>query len=175
MHDLSLDMWRAAKTAHQKATALFVFQNAHGVRIFGESDPDPELLGLAGPRLADGSWVADGSITAGRDSLQVIGHGGLVLKWGSLRETLVPTESDLLGSLKQSETGAVTLTLNNAAEPFDKQFSLIQATEPLLGAQGKIMLTFPGVPIRDAATRFSGRVTKYVLTSTTCELTLEAV
>ena len=172
MHDLSLDMYQATRRANQAMTVLFVLETAFGAYLFAEKDVDPSLLGIVGRRKADGSWKADGTIKAGADSMPVLGHGGEVHKIGRLLKTLTPIETDLLGAYRQSETSSVTLTLRNAAG----RISEIEATQPLNGASGKIMLLYPGLPLSDAVTMFRGRVTSSLvdLGSGKCSLTLNA-
>lgn len=174
MTELSLDLYKALMDGHRTAILLFALTNASGVRIYGEADPAEEYRLIVEPPRADGTYLADGSVTAGADSVDVVGHGGLLVNPGRLRETMTPISTAVLGAYEQTEAGSMTVQLNNAGPPEGRPFTLMEAAENVLGAEGRVILTFPGVLARDALTTFSGTVVKSKITATMCELTMEA-
>ena len=152
---------------------LIVFEliNSFGVYAFSDIDPSDEMLGMSGVVYADGSHLADGSFTAGGDSIGLLGSGARVKSFGAIREAANSDPRDLLSAFKKTETPSFTIVLDNA----DNYFGQIAAGQNLLGAKGKVRVGYPDVIAREYLPRFSGTVQSYELTRQALTLQLRAV
>ena len=79
--------------------------------------------------IADGSHLADGSITAGNLTIGLIDKGARVLSFGSLERTIQPKKDDLLTAYSGKQLQHVSIELDNV----DDYFARLIAQEPFLG------------------------------------------
>ncbi len=175
MFSLSQEFHRARRERNQAPLILFCLTNAHGARFYSDRHPTDAALGLLAARLADGGGLADGGLSAGEGSKNLLDRGARVLSFGRLRETLAPFKGDLLASLKQEEAASLSVQLSNAGAVGQRPFTRLEATENLLGATGEVLLGLPGVKPRDYLRRFRGRVESYRLEADTLTLSLRAI
>lgn len=167
---------RAYHEAREKrgATELIAFEltNAYGTYVFSDLAPSDAMLGLAGAPMADGSYLADGSATAGSGYVALLGYGPYVKSFGTIRQTMTAgATGDILAGFVASEPASFTITLHNRGN----LFSRIEARENLLGAVGRVRLGYPGLAAVDYLDRFAGVVTQYQLTRALAVLQLVAV
>lgn len=169
--EVSREFHQLSQEANRQALVVFTLDSGFGRHVFYSNPPGDELLGMLDANLADGSHLADGSCLAGSDTYQILGHGSLVARFGTLRESLSPIGDDLISGLKQDEVGSLSLRLNER----DDLLARLEAGQGLLWSLGRIMLGFNGLQTPEFADRFQGRVVSYQLNRQGMVLKLRAV
>lgn len=141
------------------ATALVVMilRTAYGEYALSDKPLTPEMLGLAGLKLADGSWLADGSIVAGGNYRALLASGDLVSKFGRIRETLSPIRDDIAAGLRSGQASTMSVVL----EDQDGLLAGLDGTGELAGAEAEILFGYAGLEARHWIKRYSGQISKY--------------
>jgi hypothetical protein len=174
MLSLSQDFHQARARRSQRPEVLLTLVNAFGARVYGERHPSDEAAGLAGPPVADGSYLADGAARAGEGSLNLLDRGARVLSFGRVRESLTPDGAGFSAGLREGEPGRLTVALSNAGPAGGRPFTRLEGAENLLGARVRLLVGYAGLAARDYLTRFTGQVSSYRLEPERLTLTLEA-
>ena len=86
--------------------------------------------------IADGSHLADGSITAGSGSAGVIEKEGRVISFGTFERNLQALKDDILGAYQSKTLQYLSVDLDNS----DGKFAQLIASEPFIGRPLNIML-----------------------------------
>jgi len=152
--------WAAAQTNRQPLVVLAILTPG-GRRLYSKMAPPLSLAGFQEPRLADGSWSADGTDFAGRYASPILSRRGDVEAMGSLSESLQASAGELIGLLSAGRTGDVSIKLKNTADEEGLlHFSRLVALngEGLVGSQAEITVNFPELTSDDALKRFYGRI-----------------
>ncbi|MBI4800148.1 MAG: hypothetical protein HY794_15760 [Desulfarculus sp.] len=165
---VSPNWFKASRLPTARPCILFRLTNAYGQYAFSNLLPDDEMLGLAEPKRADGSWLADGSATGG--AMSQMADGALIKTFGALSEGLSPQTDNLLLGLSQDEMPAITILLANRANLFAR----LACTQNLLQAVGELLIGFEGIPVREYMLRYRGKVQRVLLTRDEATLELEA-
>lgn len=147
--------WRdAAAKAGATPVVELLLTNAYGRMVYGISAPsNAQVQGTAGPFLADGSVMADGTV-GGDDSVDILDVDGLIAQLGPVREALSPRTGDAWGGLQRQEVGSLSVTLANKNNLGGK----LMAWQNLVGAQAEIVVGFDGVAPGEFMRRFQGEV-----------------
>lgn len=149
---------------------LFRLTNSFGQYVFAKHGLEDGVVRVAGPYLADGSHLADGSIRGGADSLGVLGEGRYVESFGGLTQSLVPLLDNVLGAWQQTEIAEAQAVLKD----WNGLLRRIACTQDVAGATGEYLLGYPGTSIYDFITFFNGVVQDYVLTRMRLSLDMAA-
>lgn len=106
-------------------------------------------------RRFDGSWRYDGSVQYGA-TVEDLYYG--VISVSPLNEG----DEGAAGSLEiqPSRRGTLSVEVPNPT----KLMSELIASDPIIGATGKLILTFPGLTAAARVTRFAGEVSRVTLT-----------
>lgn len=112
--------------------------------------------------IADGSWIADGSVTAG-SSLGLLEASGRLLGISGNERTIQPKRKDFLTAYGQKQKQHLAVTLDNA----DHHFSKLVAKEPLLSKPLTKYVGFQDDPIGEHLQRFDGTITEVKIDGTT--------
>lgn len=164
-------MYRLSINFHNRLTrgeipiTYDVIQTHLGYRAYAEK----ELIGvfdLTG-YIADGSHLADGSITAGDVSAGIIEKSGRVLNFGNFERTLQPKKDDVLASFSGKQIQHLSMQLDNS----DRYFSQLIAKEPFIGRPIKRYVGFEADPQSEHLNIFSGIISEITVLPT---LTIEA-
>jgi hypothetical protein len=171
MYNLSQAFHRARKERNQRPEIVFVLVTAFGAHVYSDRQPSEKVLRLTSPPRADGTYLADGSITGGIDHLDTIDWGAHALSLGRLRESLSPA-GKLLATFQTKEKGSWQVVLANSGPQGRRRFSRMEAQEQLVGAKGYLTIGYPAVEARDYMQRFEGKVEVYKLEADRLTLTL---
>ncbi len=106
--------------------------------------------------LADGSHLADGSITAGSVGAGVLEKEGRVISFGSFERLLQPMKSDILGSYQSKVLQHMSVQIDNA----DGKFARLIASEPFIGRPLKYYVGFETDSQSEHLNFFSGVITE---------------
>lgn len=117
--------------------------------------------------LADGTYSADGTITAGT-GIGVLEKSARLLSLGPVEQAIQPKTSGLPVAYTIKEQSIFSVTLNNG----DKHFSEILPKEPFLGQTMDYYLGFEALSFSEHLKLWSGIISELELTSS--ELTIEA-
>ncbi len=169
--EVSREFHQLSQEANRQALTVFTLDSGYGRYVFYANPLPDELLGMLDAHLADGTHLADGQSLAGGDTYQVLGHGPLVERFGSLRESLSPIGDDLISGLKQDEVGSLSLRLNER----DGLLARLESGPGLLWSLGQVLVGYVGLKPREFASRFQGRVVSYQLNRQGMVLKLRAV
>ena len=107
-----------------------------GYRAYAEKEM-ARVFDISG-YLADGSVTADGSHTAGSETIGLIDKSARILDMGKLERTIQPQKDDLLAAYEGKQLQHVSLSLDNA----DDYFSRLIAKEPFIGRPIEIRCGF---------------------------------
>jgi len=122
----------------ESLTRLLLFLNAYGVRIWGEEKPIKLAESEGTIRFADGTYEADGVVTAGAGLGVLFDISARLLPIGNM-DTGNPDFS-LEDFVDQSEGTIVAFELSNE----DGLFSIIEATENIISATVQLIGIPPG-------------------------------
>lgn len=143
--------------------------NTHlAARYYGKK----ELQGIfsTSGMIADGTYLADGSITAGGGSVgNVADKSARVLDFGSLERSLVSQTSNLLSSFSGKQQQHNEIVLDNA----DDYFSKMLPKEPFLSRTLSIHVGFEDLPQSDHPQMFQGIITEVSIDESTMRLLAE--
>lgn len=106
--------------------------------------------------IADGTFLADGTIIAGGYSVGLIDKGARVLSFGSFERTLQPLNDDVLTAYSGRQLQHISLELDNV----DRYFSRLIAKEPFLGRPISLYVGFEEDPQGDHMSIFRGIVSE---------------
>lgn len=132
------------------AVIIVFISGAGGVRVFSAEEIEDGLVGQGGGRFfADGSQIADGSIKAGSDTLDLVGICPWLIDIGKFTQGYFGGLSSI-DALSRVTAPRIQLQISNAhnARGF-RQMSEILAREPLLNARVDVSMGFPGTTISD--------------------------
>lgn len=147
------------------------FDNAFGRRVWSDQAITDEMLALGQPALADGTWTADGSITAGSGSGGILAYGPRVRRFGAPRGSLSGNARDPLSGLSEEEISSLIMVLDDT----DKEMRRIACVENLVGGPMIISLGYKNMESRDFLARFSGTAWRASFQNNECTLELRAV
>lgn len=135
-------------------TPYVVIQTHLGYRAYAEKELKAvfDLLGY----IADGSSLADGSITAGSASSGVIEKSGRVVSFWSFERTLQPKKDDVLVAYSGKQIQHISLEMDNS----DRYFSQLIAKEPFIGRPIKCYVGFEDSPQSEHLSVFSGVISE---------------
>lgn len=149
---------------------LFRLTNSFGQYVAAKHGLADEIVRVAGPYLADGSHLADGSIRGGSDSLGVLGEGRYIESFGGLTQSLVPLLDNVLGAWQQTEIAEAQAVIKD----HDGLWRRVACTQDVAGATGEYLVGYPGTSIYDFITIFNGVIQNYILTRMRLSLDMAA-
>lgn len=149
---------------------LLILTTVMGQYAISDVAPGDEMITLAGIKIADGSYLADGSATAGAGTMPLLGAGDWVIKWGTISEQFAGLSGVLLGSVRRDRLTEYSVTLDN----HEGLFSRIKAEQRLVGSTLELRLGYGGLAGHEWITRFTGRVYKAKVSRTDCVLYLRS-
>jgi hypothetical protein len=131
-----------------------VIQTHLGYRAYAEKELKGvfSLLGY----IADGSYLADGSITAGSASAGIIEKSGRVLNFGSFERTLQSKKDDVLAAYSGKQIQHISMNMDNS----DRYFSQLIAKEPFIGRPIKCYVGFENDSQSEHLSIFSGIISE---------------
>lgn len=142
-----------------------VIRTGHGYRAYAEK----ELVGVfdTAGYIADGTYSADGTITAGALSAGVLEKSARVISFGAFNRSLQPINSDILGGYQSKALQSLAVELENS----DRHFSRLIAADPFIGMQIKYYVGFEDLPQSEHIKIFSGIINEITLMP---KMTIEA-
>lgn len=168
MRPRSLNFATAQADPRSVPLIVVAVTTAAGVRVFCASGmTDDEVWAELGA-LADGTYVADGSLTAGAQLLPVIAIQPIVLSYGAMRDTGSILPTILLRGQRAREVGNMEIALRNDDDTCGKMLS----QDLLLGGTLTVATGFRGLRRDQFVTRFAGVVQEILLTKE--QLTIRA-
>lgn len=114
-----------------------------------------EVFDISG-YIADGSVMADGSYTAGSETIGLIGKAARVLDMGRLERTIQPKKDDVLAAYSGKQLQHISIELDNA----DGYFSRLIAKEPFIGRPIAIRCGFEADSYAAHINLFSGVISE---------------
>ena len=125
-----------------------------GYRAYAEKELTKvfDLLGY----IADGTYLADSSITAGSISAGIIEKSARVVSFGSFERNLQSLKDDVLGSYQSKTLQFLSVDLDNS----DAYFAKLMAKEPFIGRMLSYYLGFEEDPQSEHLELFSGIITE---------------
>ena len=149
----------------EQPTIYVVIDTHLGYRAYSAKEMTAvfDVLGF----LADGSHLADGSITAGSASAGVLEKSARLLDPGSFERTISPKKDDVLAAYQGKQQQHISVQLDNA----DNYFSRLTAKEPFIGRTLRIYVGFEDEPQADHLRPFTGIISELSMLPV---LTLEA-
>ena len=144
----------------------YIVINTHmGYRAYAEKELGA-VFDVTG-YIADGSYDADGTITAGSAGAGVIEKAGRVISFGSFERSLQSMKEDILGSYQSKTLQHMSIQLDNS----DRYFAQLIASEPFIGRTMQFYIGFEADPQSEHIRQFSGIITEMTVMQT---LTIEA-
>lgn len=142
---------------------LFFIENQNSLRIFSSSDVPDDLIGQGGSRFfLDGTWLLDGSVTLGIDTLEESGIHPWILDAGSFEEGRSLT-LDPFRAIVEHEIPRLQFTVSNKVDRDGyPQMSRILAQEPFINALVDVRFAFKGQNIFDLVLLAAFRVRRIV-------------
>jgi hypothetical protein len=171
MYSVTRAFHEKQETRDSRPLLLLFFVNKHGTRLWSDITPGEEMSGSREIHLADGSWLADGTVYAGLGSAALLAAESRVLDFGDLRESLLPLEESLQASSGMAERAQYKVVLDNS----DSEIARIAAVENVLDAYGELRIGWPGLWGGDFMTRFRGKCLSYKFGRTSATLDFQAV
>lgn len=156
-------MYRATKNFHDRITRgekpyAHILINTHmGFRGYAERTVD-DATGY----LADGTYKADGSITAG-SGLGLLETQRRLLSYSGFDRTVQPKKSDIMAAYNRKRQQSISITLDNA----DHHFSELIGLEVFLSRMLYLYLGFIDLNINEHLRLFAGQIFETELTNTT--------
>jgi len=145
--------------------SYIVIETHMGYRAYAEKEL-VSAFDVAG-YIADGTHLADGSITAGSAGAGVIEKSARVISFGSFERSLQSQKEDVLASYQSKTLQSMSIEMDNA----DGMFAKLIASEPFIGRPLKYYVGFESLSQSDHLKIFSGIVTEMTVLKT---MTLEA-
>ncbi|MBW1713404.1 MAG: hypothetical protein JRJ59_09690 [Deltaproteobacteria bacterium] len=175
MYDRTVAFAQQARSDHAPMVILGL-QAPGGRRLYARHTPTQEQTGFKTAVYADGTWLADGSATAGEGSEPLLARRRDAQQFGQVKESLTARSAEPLGILTGSRTSDMEVVLGNELLPNgQRHFSAVAAVEGLVGDWAQVEVTYPGLSPRDALRRFSGRVRRVEVTREKVVMRLRAV
>lgn len=145
--------------------SYILIQTHMGYRAYAEKELKGifDILG----HLADGTYLADGSHTAGSESAGVLEKEGRVISFGSFERLLQSMEEDILGAYQSKTLQHMSVELDNT----DGYLAKLIASEPFIGRPLKYYVGFEDDSQSDHLSFFTGVITEMTVMPT---MTLEA-
>jgi hypothetical protein len=150
----------------QIPVTFFLIQTNLGYRAYAEKEL-AFIFDLSG-KLADGTYLADGSITAGIGSQGIIEKSGRVVSVSGFERTIQPTRDNVLLSYQGKQLQHLSVVLDNA----DHYFTRLIAKEPFLGRPLSEYVGFDDLPLGEHLKIFEGTISEIKVTPK--NITLEA-
>lgn len=153
-------MYRVPITFHKRllrgeAPITYVMITTHlGYRAYAAKEL-AEVFDIAG-YIADGSVTADGSYTAGSETIGLIDKSARVLDMGRLERTIQPKKDDVLAAYSGKQLQHISIQLDNS----DGYFSRLTAKEPFIGRPIAIRCGFEAVPYASHINLFTGVISE---------------
>ena len=156
-------MYRISLQFHNRLTRgevpipYLMIQTHMGWHVYSEKEP-AGVFGASG-NILDGSFLLDGSVTLGAQSIAVIAKGARVLNLSPFESTLQPIKDDVLTALSSKQRQHLSIEMDNA----DEYFSRIIPAEPFLGRPIYRYVGFEDDPQSEHLSRFRGIITEISL------------
>jgi hypothetical protein len=131
-----------------------MIQTHLGYRAYAEKELTTGFDKLAA--IADGTYLADGTIIAGSDSVGVIDKSARVLSFSSFERTIQPQKSDVLTAYSGKQLQHISIELNNT----DRYFSRLIPKEPFLGRPVNVYVGFEADPQGEHLSIFRGIISE---------------
>jgi len=147
--------WRDNVAKGNEPIPYILINTDLGIR--GYAARDMSFLSLSPGYLADGTYDADGTITAGGDSFDILSYDAKVLSFGTVSRNMKPRVNDLFAAFQNKEMATMDIVLNNA----DRYFTRLLPKEPFLGKQIRLYLAMPDSQFADHLKIFSGKINQY--------------
>lgn len=168
MYNRSVAFMNAAKSKAEPLVILGL-QTVGGIGLHAKHTPTLAQSGFTTGALADGTWLADGTVKAGEGSVALIALRSDAITFGPVGESLSSRPGDLGGLFSSGRDAEIWVTLSNEVGPNAKRyFSWLAASDGIVGAVVDLAVTFTGLTATDVLRRFSGIVER-------CEISPEAV
>lgn len=136
-----------------------------GYRAYAEKELS-QVFDIAG-YIADGTVDADGSHTAGAETIGLIDKAARVLDMGSLDRTIQPKKGNLLAAYGGKQLQHISIELDN----MDRYFSRLIVKEPFIGRSIAIRCGFEADSYAAHISLFTGVISEISVLAT---LTVEA-
>ena len=153
-------MYRVPITFHKRllrgeAPITYVMITTHlGRRAYAAKELS-EVFDISG-YIADGSVTADGSYTAGSETIGLIDKSARVLDMGRLERTIQPKKDDVLAAYSGKQLQHISIQLDNS----DGYFSRLTAKEPFIGRPIAIRCGFEADPYASHINLFTGVISE---------------
>jgi len=131
-----------------------LIQTLMGWRAYAEKTEDTES-----GYIADGTYLADGSITAGA-GLGLLEREGRLLSWSGFERTIQPRKSDVLSAYNRKQQQSISIMLDNSGGHFSK----LIAKENFIGRPMGVYVGFDGLEINEHLRVFDGQIFETELT-----------
>ena len=136
-----------------------------GYRAYAEKELTKvfDVLGY----IADGTYSADGTITAGSVGAGVVEKSARVISFGSFDRNLQSMKENILESYQSKTLQHMSIELDNA----DRYFAKLIGSEPFIGRPLKYYIGFESEPQSEHLELFNGVITEMTVMPT---VTIEA-
>lgn len=156
MYRIPINFYRRLMRGEVPITYVLILTHL-GYRAYAEKEPS--AIFDAAAAIADGTWLADGTIVAGDTSVGVIDKGARVLTFPPFERTIQPVKDDVLTALGSKQLQHVSIEMDNS----DRYFSRIVPAEPFLGRPINIYVGFEADPQGEHLSVFQGIITELSL------------
>lgn len=134
--------------------SYIVISTHMGYRAYAEKELTKifDVLGC----IADGSYLADSTSTAGSVGSGVIEKSGRVISFGTFERELQALREDILSSYQSKTLQHMSIEVDNT----DRHFAKLIASEPFVGRSLKYYIGFEADPQSEHLQIFSGIITE---------------
>jgi len=146
----------------KKVFAYVIIGTDLGHRAYAKKELT-SIFSIGDVAYADGTYLADGSITAGSASAGVIDKAGKILSLSSFNRTINPKKEGLLLGFTKKQQQHITVVLANN----DKYFSKMLPKEPFLAKELRYYIGFPDLNFYEHLRVFTGIISEVSITSNT--------
>lgn len=129
-----------------------VIETQIGLRLYSNKQLDDHYE--ATTLLLDGSWLLDGSMTLGVDSIFYASKDPIIVSYDKLQETLSLKSKDLLTGYTLKKQSSFTVGLNNA----DRKLGALLAAEPFITRPLRVYIGDDETPSSEHIKLFEGVV-----------------
>ena len=164
-------MYRVLIDTYNKLTQgeipiVYVLIGTHlGYRAYAEKKLGKVFDVLA--TILDGSWILDGSVHLGSDSIGTIDTSARLLNVGNFERTLTSKKDDVLIAFERKQLQHIFVELDHA----DRYFSKLISKEPFLSRNINLFIGFEEEPHTNHISIFEGVISEMSVLSI---LTIEA-
>ncbi len=165
MFRVNVDFHKALKRGEEPITYTLVTTKM-GDRVYSFKALSSTLG--SGPAIADGAYLADGTIKAGF-GIEPIEQSGRLLTLGRFDRTISPRKQGLLFGFTSKQRQTLSVDLDNE----DKHFSKLLGREPFLGTDFKIFTGFESLDFSKHIKMLSGVITELFISPKKLTLRIE--